>query len=105
MINTPLSITQRLWREPRLVDIKGRVLAHIGSQDTRPAEDTELAYLFAASPQLVHALEDCITSDGAICFTAPHSEEYMRRRLHEISRIARAAIAMSKAPGLSNGKT
>jgi len=55
--------------------------------------------LIASAPELLEALEECVTSDGAACFSDMKSNpQRMQSRLHAISDIARAAIA--KARGL-----
>ena len=52
------------------------------------------ARLIAAAPDMLAALEDCITEQGAI---AERSHEYALQRLASINEVARAAIA--KATG------
>jgi hypothetical protein len=49
--------------------------------------------------ELIEALKECITEDGARCMTdeSRHAASICRRRLDEITRVARAAIA--KATG------
>ncbi len=53
------------------------------------------ARLIAAAPELLEALLECVTDDGAHCMTdeSRNSASIARRRLDEITRIARAAIA------------
>ena len=47
------------------------------------------ARLIAAAPEMLEALRECITDDGAACMNTGQKS----RRLAEISRLARAAIA------------
>jgi len=56
------------------------------------------ARLIAAAPDLLAALEECITSEGAACFgDIENHPELMQRRLYAIADIAREAI--KKAQG------
>ena len=56
------------------------------------------ARLIAAAPDLLSALKECITEEGATCFVRSKSNpEYMDRRLNYISEIARSAIAKATA--------
>lgn len=54
--------------------------------------------LIAAAPELLAALEECITDDGARCMTdeSRNAASLCRRRLDAISKLARAAIAKAK---------
>ena len=54
----------------------------------------ENASLIAAAPDLLAALQECITDDGATCW---NSRAYAERRIRYISDLAHAAIA--KATG------
>ena len=54
------------------------------------------ARLIAAAPELLEALQECITDDNAMCIVQ-NDVAYMIRRLRSISNVARAAIA--KATG------
>lgn len=51
------------------------------------------AYLMAASPELLDALRDCITDDGAC---SRRTLEWANKRLDGINRIASAAIAKAE---------
>ena len=42
---------------------------------------------------LVEALRECITEDGAVCFTRPHSSEAMNHRIRTINVLVHAALA------------
>ncbi len=54
--------------------------------------------LYTAAPELLEALEQCVTDDGATCFTHQQTRpDYMVKRLNTITAIAKAAIA--KATG------
>ena len=78
-------------------------------QDTEPREDCgsvtsrgrtaaatqATAHLIAAAPELLEALEEAITDDGAHCKHAASLAE-MERRLDYITEIAREAIAKAK---------
>jgi len=54
-----------------------------------------LAKRICALPDLLEALQDCITDDGASCIVT-HNVAYMIRRFHAINEIARAAIAKAE---------
>lgn len=57
------------------------------------------ARLIAAAPELLEALQECITSEGAACFGDMQDHpERMQRRLYAIADIARAAIAKATQP-------
>jgi hypothetical protein len=62
--------------------------------DTVRMPDTENGLLFAAAPELLAALEECITHEDACCHAA--GAEYLVRRLEYINGIARQAIAKAK---------
>lgn len=47
--------------------------------------------LIAAAPELMEALRECITEDGACCF-ARDRKDFMVRRLNAITELAKAAI-------------
>ncbi len=47
--------------------------------------------LFAAAPELLEALDDCITNENATCIVQ-NDVAYMIRRLKAINQICRAAI-------------
>jgi hypothetical protein len=65
--------------------------------ETVPLPEGEAnARLIAAAPDLLKALEECITNDGA---PAWNDKMMAFRRLHAISDIARAAIAKAKGEG------
>ena len=51
--------------------------------------------LIAAAPELLEALRECVTDDGAHCFNSNKAEN-MRARLNAISSVARAAIAKAE---------
>lgn len=54
--------------------------------------------LHEAAPELLAALHECVTDDGATCLTHAESRpDWLVGRIHTISNIARAAI--SKAEG------
>lgn len=53
------------------------------------------ARLIAAAPDLLEALEQCVTDPNAHCF-ASDEKEAMYRRLRAINETARAAIAKAK---------
>ena len=64
-----------------------------GSDDS---ERRANAALIAAAPAMLAALEECITDEGARCFSnAPPDPDLMRRRLNAINTIARAAISLA----------
>jgi len=66
---------------------------------TRIRKELEIAnaQLIAAAPDLLAALEDCITDDNAGCIVR-NDVAYMIRRFKAINEIARAAI--NKAKGI-----
>ena len=71
-------------------------IAAIGDDYAKYYSDTDVANarLIAAAPELLAALRECITSEGAACFgDMDNHPEWMQRRLYAISDIARAAIA------------
>ena len=51
--------------------------------------------LVSAAPELLEALHDCLTQEGA-CAIVEGTAERLLRRLREIDRVARAAIARAK---------
>ena len=52
------------------------------------------ARLIASAPELLAALQECITEEGATCFAHKDTHpEYMERRINYITNLARAAIA------------
>lgn len=64
----------------------------------KPAGMSEETYaanlaLLASAPELLAALEECITRDGAVAW---RNAEMAGKRLEAISNIARAAIAKAK---------
>jgi len=66
--------------------------------ETITAPHEEHARLIAAAPELLEALQECITDAGATCFkNGMNRATLMTRRLMAINDIARAAIA--KATG------
>ena len=64
-----------------------------GDMDIFRKADAEMR-LIAAAPNLLAALEDCLTDDGA---AAERSHTLACKRLAAINEIARAAIAIAKA--------
>lgn len=65
--------------------------------ECRTEEAKANARLIASAPDLMAALEGCITSEGAACFgDMKNHPEWMQRRLYAISDIARAAITKAK---------
>ena len=54
------------------------------------------ARLIAAAPDLLEALEQCLTGDGANCLAYGTDTPSMRRRFAEINRIATEAIRKAK---------
>lgn len=59
------------------------------------AEGEANAKLIAAAPEMLAALSECITEEGSYAFG--NGVDGMLRRLREINRIARAAIAKANA--------
>lgn len=55
------------------------------------AEDN--ARLIAAAPDLLSALQECITDDNAFCMVSATDDGKWRRRIASINATARAAIA------------
>lgn len=56
----------------------------------------EFGPLIAAAPDLLAALRECVTDDGARCLNDDPRGERARRRLYAINDIARAAIAKAE---------
>lgn len=90
--------TDETW--PIVVDKDGGIVANVNFETgpdhpaTRKMPCMANARLIAAAPELLAALTECITSEGAACFgDMKHHPEWMQRRLYAISDIARAAIA------------
>lgn len=54
------------------------------------------ARLIAAAPDLLAALEECITNEGAHCLAYGADTPTLRARLASINRTARAALAKAK---------
>ena len=52
--------------------------------------------LIAAAPELLAALEECITEDGAHCASGRELTQALFRRLSAINAVASAAIAKAK---------
>lgn len=79
----------------------GFFVATVTHGNAKGREEREAnARLIAAAPDLLAALELCITSEGAACFSDMNSHpEYMQRRLYAISDLARAAIAKATGEG------
>lgn len=81
----------------------GVTAAVCGDTPSRQEQEAN-ARLIAAAPELLTAMEECITEPNAYCYT--HSAgvvgqaKDMERRLKQINYVARAAIA--KAKGGSN---
>ncbi len=71
-------------------------LAYVGGNGQGQEIGQANARLIAAAPDLLQALEECITNDGA---PAWNDKMMAFRRLHAISDIARAAIAKAKGEG------
>ncbi len=71
-------------------------LAYVGGNGQGQEIERANALLIAAAPDLLQALEECITNDGA---PAWNDKMMAFRRLHAISDIARAAIAKAKGEG------
>jgi hypothetical protein len=77
------------------VGVAGQQIAEIDHTDTAMGRDAEAnARLIAAAPEMLEALEECITSEGAMAF---RSREYAERRIKAINEIVIKAIA--KADG------
>lgn len=76
----------------QVADLAAGGLAHAAAAGRVADELREI------NAELITALEDCITSEGAACFgrQATHPE-WMRTRLFAISDIARATLARTKA--------
>ncbi|TXH40544.1 MAG: hypothetical protein E6Q97_39425 [Desulfurellales bacterium] len=70
---------------------------HLSRGECRTEEAKSNARLIADAPELLAALEECITSEGASCFgDMENHAEWMQRRLYAIGDIARSAIAKAK---------
>jgi hypothetical protein len=81
---------------------EGQFYAIIGDQYAQRDHGFEKALqevqLLELVPELLAALQECITEEGATCFARRDTHpEYMDRRLNYISEIARAAIAKATA--------
>jgi hypothetical protein len=57
------------------------------------------ARLIAAAPDLLAALKECITDDGARCLAYGADTPTLRRRLAAINSVARAALAKAQGEG------
>jgi hypothetical protein len=54
------------------------------------------ARLIAAAPDLLAALKECITDDGALCLAYGTDTPTLRRRLAAINSLARSALAKAQ---------
>jgi hypothetical protein len=83
----------------RVVDLPGRqyaaTICTLGTS-TEIADPLANAQLIAAAPDLLEALQECITEEGAACLARDDAYQ-MRKRLYTINTLARVAIA--KATG------
>ena len=80
----PWGITSRNWS------------FRIQPQSNDPAENEANIRLIRVAPELLEALEECVTSYGATCFRESASADEMRRRLVAINGVAVAAIAKAR---------
>ena len=84
---------------PELHGAQPLIAALDPGRDWIAVPDTELGYnarLIAAAPDLLAALEQCLTGDGANCLAYGTDTPSMRRRFAEINRIATEAIRKAK---------
>jgi hypothetical protein len=70
----------------------------LGGQWSPHISDADKA-LIAAAPDLLAALEQCITEEGAHCLQHQGTPRAMSNRLRSINDIARAAIAKARGEG------
>lgn len=87
------------WNNWRIAaeDGPGRVGGICRLDESLTGEESEAnARLIAAAPELLEALDDCITNENATCIVQ-NDVAYMIRRFKAINQICRAAIA--KATG------
>lgn len=88
-------------RGARLLDVcaGASVVATVACASSHPATEEQAhanARLIAAAPDLLAALEQCLTGDGANCLAYGTDTPSMRRRFAEINRIATEAIRKAK---------
>lgn len=71
------------------------IICHVypGDDEQRSPERLANARLIAAAPEMYQALQECLTSEGALCWT---SREYAEKRIRYMDRIARAALAKAE---------
>lgn len=93
----PFKISTEFGAKPVITGADGNIIATVGTPFTEREEDARVARLLAAAPKMLAALDACITSGGAACFSDMRSHpERMQTRLYAVSATARAAIAEAK---------
>lgn len=93
----------RQWRPLVVQDnASGEIIARL--PDGHGPRDVAHGNLLKSAPQLLAALVDCITDEGARSMTdeSRNAASIARRRLDEINRIAREAIAQATATETPN---
>jgi hypothetical protein len=91
--------TDRATRKERSTPLtEAQSVDHIGFYSCATVPSDFARKLERDRAELLEALKECITSEGAACFSdIQNHPEWMQRRLYKISDLARAAIA--KATG------
>jgi hypothetical protein len=93
--------THEQWQTSRDAVPQGHVQitvydSNTGNRIATVFEREEHAELVAAAPDLLAALLECVTDEGAHCLAYGTDTPAMRRRIAEINRIANAAIYMTR---------
>jgi len=74
-------------------------LPYAGQYGPDSTEEAANARLIAAAPDLLAALKECITDDGARCLAYGADTPTLRRRLAAINSVARSALAKAQGEG------